>query len=107
MTDPQTIGVLTEDQSRRFQVVEGSQTHHCCFSATVIDMTVPVMIGGEHYNNQYQEVCECFDEADAEKIAAALNTADRATALVNELERVREEFKSYQRRYPYAEDMGR
>jgi hypothetical protein len=33
------------------------------------------MIGGKHYNGQFEEVCECFDRADAERIAAALNAA--------------------------------
>lgn len=59
----------------RYIVVKGSQSAHCCFEATVVDMTKPVIIGGEHFDNQYEPVCECFDIADAETIAAALNAA--------------------------------
>jgi hypothetical protein len=33
------------------------------------------MIGDEHYENQYEMVCECFEKADAEMIAEALNKA--------------------------------
>jgi hypothetical protein len=61
----------------RYIVVDGSQSAHCCFDATVVDTTQPVMIGGEHYKNQYESVCECFDAEDAKRIADALN---RATA---------------------------
>ncbi len=62
----------------RYKVVDGSQSGHCCFDATVVDTTQPVMIGGEHYNGQYEAVCECFDHSNAERIAAALNSRDDA-----------------------------
>jgi hypothetical protein len=32
------------------------------------------MIGGKHYDNQYEALCECWDEGDARRIVAALNT---------------------------------
>jgi hypothetical protein len=57
----------------RYAVVGGSQSSHCCFAATVVDTAKPVMIHGEHYNGQFEAVCECFDDADADMIAAALN----------------------------------
>lgn len=59
--------------AERYKVVGGSQSAHCCFDATVVDTTRPMMIGGEHYQGQYEAVCECFELADAEQIAAALN----------------------------------
>lgn len=60
----------------RYKVVEGSQSRHCCFDATVIDTSDPVIMHGQHYNNQYREVCECFDIEDAELICEALNCLD-------------------------------
>lgn len=61
----------------RYIVVRGSQSMHCCFGATVVDTTRPVMIGGEQYEGQFEPLCECFDKADAERIAVALNAADK------------------------------
>ncbi len=57
----------------RYQVREGSQTAHCCFGATVVDTTKPLNIGGKQWKDHCYAVCECFDTADAEYIAAALN----------------------------------
>ena len=57
----------------RYKLVEGSQTAHCCFAFTVVDTTKPVMTGGEHYDSQFDPVCECFDFDDAYKICEALN----------------------------------
>jgi len=59
--------------ANRYKVVDGSQSCHCCFSETVVDTTKPVMIGGKHYESQYEAVCECFDAADAKLICDALN----------------------------------
>ena len=59
--------------ANRYKVVDGSQSCHCCFSYTVVDTTKPVIIGGEHYESQYEAVCECFDAADAKAICDALN----------------------------------
>lgn len=58
---------------QRFKVVKGSQSCHCCFEATVVDTTKPVMIGGEHYEGQFEPVCECFEVEDAETVCHALN----------------------------------
>lgn len=60
----------------RYKVVDGSQSMHCCFEATVVDTSRPVMIGGKHYNNEYESVCECFDVAEAESICSALNKCE-------------------------------
>jgi hypothetical protein len=56
-----------------YKVVAESQSVHCCFSHTVVDTTKPVMINGEHFNGQYESVCECFKEEDAILVCAALN----------------------------------
>lgn len=64
----------------RFEVRVGSQSQHCCFYATVVDTTKPFMIGDEQYcgrtGPEYEEVCECFDEEAADRIAAALNRVE-------------------------------
>jgi len=57
----------------RYKVVDGSQSVHCCFSATVVDTTRPLMIGGEQWKDEFVQVCECLDREDAELIATALN----------------------------------
>jgi hypothetical protein len=58
----------------RYQVRKGSQSGHCCFSATVVDSTKPdLMADGRQYKDHCEQVCECFELADAERIAAALN----------------------------------
>lgn len=57
----------------RYQVIEGSQSAHCCFDFTVVDVTKPLIIAGEQYRNEFESVCECFDEAAAKMICDALN----------------------------------
>lgn len=58
----------------RYQIREGSQTAHCCFSYTVVDTTKR-----EPYYDRdgktptYEIVCECFDLEAAEAIVTALN----------------------------------
>lgn len=59
--------------NQRYQVIEGSQSSHCCFDYTVVDTTQPDMIGDKHYNDQYIAICECFGEEDAKAIADAMN----------------------------------
>lgn len=54
---------------KRYEAIEGSQSGHCCFEATVIDTTRPSSIR----RDAFVIVCECFDFADAEEIARALN----------------------------------
>jgi hypothetical protein len=64
----------------RYAIYNGSQSCHCCFEATVVDMTKPIIIDGEHYKDNgpdgqyhYQAVCECFCLAQAELVCKALN----------------------------------
>jgi hypothetical protein len=52
----------------RYKVVDGSVSQHCCFEATVVDTS----------NNE--SLCECFDKADAHKIAIAMNAFAEAIA---------------------------
>lgn len=59
--------------SVRYKVVEGSQSAHCCFDFTVVDLKKPTLIYGEHWNNEFDAVCECFDKEDADRICEALN----------------------------------
>lgn len=61
------------DFKKRYLVVKGSQSGHCCFEATVVDTTKPVMLGGKHYNNKFEPICECFSYSDARRIETALN----------------------------------
>lgn len=63
---------MTQTTSR-YRAIDGSQSAHCCFEATVVDTTKPVMIGGQQYENQFEAVCECFDKSEAERIARCLN----------------------------------
>jgi hypothetical protein len=59
--------------SKRFKVVKGSQSCHCCFEYTVVDTSKPVMIGDEHYKDQFEPVCETFEKGEAELICISLN----------------------------------
>ena len=54
----------------RYKVIEGSESAHCCFEATVIDTHQPRMIADFQY---FKTVCECFDVESAELVCKALN----------------------------------
>lgn len=72
--------LLNPEQVMRYKAIGVSQSGHCCFEATVVDTTRPVMIGGEHYKEQFEAVCECFSAGEANMIADALNrTASQST----------------------------
>lgn len=73
--------------SDRYKVLPGSQSGHCCFDATVVDTHTP-QNNWHGKEPRYEAVCECFDLADAELVAAGLNNAggDRMRKV---LERVR------------------
>lgn len=59
--------------SERYKAVEGSESAHCCFEATVVDTQTPhPMFAGNH-----DWVCECYDMEAAQKIASAMNAAYR------------------------------
>lgn len=64
---------LDYNAKSRFFVVKGSLSAHCCFGYTVCDRTKPDMINGKHYKNQYETVCECFEEEEAILVCLALN----------------------------------
>lgn len=53
----------------RYQVVDGSESGHCCFEATVVDVQRP----NPAHPNFFYQMCECFDINDAKLIAEALN----------------------------------
>jgi len=64
----------------RYGIYNGSQSAHCCFAFTVVDLTKPDIIAGEHYEDEngkhYHPICECFDRESAEQIADALNAME-------------------------------
>ena len=68
---------MSENNEKRYLVVEGSQTAHCCFTHTVVDTYKPEMVGGKPYVvggvPRYEPVCECFDHPSARRIESALN----------------------------------
>lgn len=62
------------DDMSRYRASDRTE-HSCCYEACVEDTTIPIIIGGEHYEDQYEMVCECPNRAAAEMIAEALNKA--------------------------------
>ena len=52
----------------RFKVIEGSQSCHSWFDWTVVNTDKPNRAGDE-----FEAVCECFEEENARMIATALN----------------------------------
>jgi hypothetical protein len=62
--------VLTENlDGPRYIVIPDSVTGHCCFGFSVVDRTTCKDTG-------YPPICECFEEAEAARIAAALNAQE-------------------------------
>ena len=63
----------------RYIIFNGSISHHCCFEFSVLDTKRPVIIDGEHKEDEngkhYEAVCECFYRGDATRICALLNTS--------------------------------
>jgi len=57
----------------RYKMVDGSESKHCCFSYSIIDLSNFELIGEEKY---YETVCECFSLQQAEKICDALNKGE-------------------------------
>ena len=64
----ETVIVPLPPPTKRFHAVEGSDTGHCCFEASVVER---VKTG--RYISDERTVAECFDVASAEMIADALN----------------------------------
>lgn len=66
--------------TQRYQIIELSQSAHCCFGYTVVDTENPSYIGDQLYIDhrtggvRYEAVCECFSEEDANLICNALNS---------------------------------
>lgn len=56
----------------RYQVIEESQSGHCCFEATVVDTKRP----SPYTKGQFVAVCETFSVEDAHHVAQALNRLD-------------------------------
>lgn len=57
------------ESNKRYKVIPGSESAHCCFSATVVDTENPV----DYKEGGFETVCECFNEQDAELVCMALN----------------------------------
>jgi hypothetical protein len=66
---------------KRYRVVKGSESGHCCFEATVVDTEKEEGVGG--YDGQPDLVCECFDLSRAHTIADAMNMADESPLAEN------------------------
>ena len=68
--------------SERYVIYKGSTSAHCCFVASVMDRSKPVIVGNKHYEKKgvklYETVCECFEINDAVLIAKALNNLPQA-----------------------------
>lgn len=62
--------VLTESVGGpRYIVIPASITGHCCFGWSILDRTAAT-----DFYDVPMPLCECLEEADANRIAAALNT---------------------------------
>lgn len=64
--------------SDRYKIIEESQSWHCCFNYTIVDLQKPDVIRGvpqvDHKGEpRFLAVCECFTREDAELICQALN----------------------------------
>ena len=55
----------------KFKAIEGSNTGHCCFKGSVIDLSAGVT--DEYGETDYATVAEAFKFQDAVMIAKALN----------------------------------
>ena len=56
----------------RYKVVEGSQSGHCCFDWTVVDANTP----HEVFKDEFEAVCECFEQEQAVLVCKALNSLE-------------------------------
>lgn len=59
---------LPQDKPKRYQILEGSMSCHCCFGFTIIDTAQP-----EKFHPEGKTMCECFDQFEADTICSALN----------------------------------
>lgn len=70
----------------RYVVVEGSESGHCCFEATVMDLQTDTGIA------------ECFSKEDAESVAEALNQKDHLDRIVANAKRAIRDIQSEDKR---------
>lgn len=61
----------------RYEVIEGSESVHCCFGATVVD-TERDRFAGLNMPRRPHLMCECFDLEDAQRICDALNKLEES-----------------------------
>lgn len=66
---------------KRYRIVEGSASSHCCFEYTVVDSHSSEGLSSDNYNKErygftFAPVCECFEKQHAESICNALNVMD-------------------------------
>ena len=71
--------------TRRYKIIPGSQSGHCCFEFTVVDTDRPWFNArGEPFTDEgeqlYEAICECYDEADAKRVCDALCICDTLDA---------------------------
>lgn len=59
----------------RYVVEEGSNSGHCCFKFSVMDSTRKVITLENGGKQSPEAVCECYEAAEANMIADALNRA--------------------------------
>ena len=57
--------------NERYKVIEGSESGHCCFEATIVDTSKPHPV----YAGKHEWVCECLSTTVAHHIASVLNNA--------------------------------
>lgn len=60
---------MKPESKKRYIVINGSASKHCCFEASVIDTNK----SDESKVTGEEVVCECFDADNAQTIADALN----------------------------------
>lgn len=64
---------------KRYIIIEGSQSGHCCFDFTVIDTESGFKIYPQHGGERIvwnSPICETFNRKDAELVCDALNAVD-------------------------------
>lgn len=62
-----------KSRGKRFVAIEGSQSGHCCFEATVLDTHSETLRSENRPALHFDAICECFSIEDAEFIANKLN----------------------------------
>lgn len=66
--------------NKRYRVIDGSVSNHCCFEYTVVDSAVEMSDYNHYYLSKYgyifEVLAECYTKEDAERVCDALNKAD-------------------------------